>query len=463
MDISALDMFTIGIGPSSSHTVGPMRAARDFVQNLVYQKALCRVQRLHITLYGSLALTGKGHGTDRAILLGLLSWQPETIDPKDVDGILLKIRQEQTIVLDFSHSIGFYEKTDLIFNKDHRLPLHSNGMTFFAYDSFGRVLHSQTYYSVGGGFIMTEAQMQQPQQQLIHACDVPFAFNTMEQLKTHCKSSAKALIQILYANEYARGPFSSLDTRARAIWSAMRSCTKCGLAQEGLLPGGLNVKRRAAALWRQLQANKGKMGPSEGMEWLSVYALAVNEENAAGGRVVTAPTNGAAGVIPAVMHYLIDHEILPSSQEHEQTVAREFLMIAGAIGALYKAGASISAAEMGCQGEIGVASSMAAGAYCAALGGHYLQIEAAAEIAMEHHLGLTCDPVAGLVQIPCIERNTMGAVKAVTAARLALRGNGEQKVSLDQVIRTMLQTGKDMSDIYKETSLGGLAVNVVEC
>jgi L-serine dehydratase len=463
MDLSAFDMFTIGIGPSSSHTVGPMRAAKSFVDDLSRNLHLGRVSKLKIHLYGSLALTGRGHGTDTAILLGLTGYEPETIIPESVDIILEELRNKKSLYLGSQKMIDFVEAFDVIFDKTQRLELHSNGMMFQAFDLFDRVLNQQIYYSVGGGFILTHEQMQQPTQESASLSVATYPFKTMHDLKVHCISNNLTLQQLLLLNEKSWREEKEIQVRAKKIWLAMRHCAQRGLDRKGVLPGGLNVKRRAADLWTYLQQNKGKLGPSEGMEWLSVYALAINEENAAGGRVVTAPTNGAAGVIPAVMHYLIDHELMPSSSILEDQIAQDFLMIAGAVGVLYKMQASISAAEMGCQGEIGVASSMAAAAYCAALGGNLSQIEAAAEIAMEHHLGLTCDPIGGLVQIPCIERNTMGAVKAVTAGRLALRGSGEQKVSLDQVMKTMLQTGLDMNDIYKETSLGGLAVNVPEC
>jgi L-serine dehydratase len=382
-----------------------------------------------------------------------------------MEGMLEKIRSMQKLDVAASHSIDFFEPTDLLFEKDKWLPLHSNGMQFYAFDGFGKLLASEIYYSIGGGFFLTQAQLQAQSQHVDlsdEAVEKPaYEFETMQELEM--LQASLGLLPFLLQRESQFRSLEATGDLAWKIWQAMVQCAQRGLKTEGILPGGLEVKRRAPSLWKFLQENKGSVGPSEAMEWISAYALAVNEENAAGGRVVTAPTNGAAGVIPAVLHYLVFHEFQNLSLEKEKACVLHFLTVAGAIGLLYKKGASISAAEMGCQGEIGVASSMAAAGYAAVMGASFKQIEAAAEIAMEHHLGMTCDPVAGLVQIPCIERNTMGAVKAITAARLALRGNGEQKVSLDQVIRTMLQTGKDMSHIYKETSLGGLAVNVVEC
>lgn len=442
-----------------------MRAAWAFTQKI--NGYLNRVKRIQVILYGSLALTGKGHATDKAVLMGLSGQLPESIDPEVMSQMLSDIRKNQVISLAGEHSIDFFEPTDLLFEMDQRLPLHSNGMQFCAYDGFGKLISSETYYSVGGGFVMTQLELEAQEgveassQLQVEETLAPFDFNTMEQLGLLQKE--KGLLPFLYEREDLFRERSQTKSVAWQIWSAMKECASRGLKTDGILPGGLGVKRRAQSLWTYLQENKGRIGPSEAMEWISAYALAVNEENAAGGRVVTAPTNGAAGVIPAVLHYLLFHELGDNGLEAESLHVEHFLLVAGAIGLLYKKGASISAAEMGCQGEIGVASSMAAAGYAAVLGGSFEQIEAAAEIAMEHHLGMTCDPVAGLVQIPCIERNTMGAVKAITAARLALRGNGEQKVSLDQVIRTMFQTGKDMSHIYKETSLGGLAVNVVAC
>ena len=458
-------MYTIGVGPSSSHTVGPMRAAHAFSQKIKQESSLKSVKRVQVVLYGSLALTGKGHATDKAVLLGLMGELPESVDPEAMESMIEKVRSSWQLKLDGTHVIEFDELTDLLFEKDKRLPLHSNGMQFYAFDSFGNLLSSEIYYSVGGGFFLTQGQMQF---QASHECgekstsqENPFEFDTMQQLEV--LQAEGGLYSFLLKREALFGSLDQTKEAAWRIWSAMKCCAQRGLRTQGILPGGLLVKRRAATLWNYLQENRGQIGPSEAMEWISAYALAINEENAAGGRVVTAPTNGAAGVIPAVLHYLVFHELKDLDESRERECIEKFLIVAGAIGLLYKKGASISAAEMGCQGEIGVASSMAAAGYAAVMGASFKQIEAAAEIAMEHHLGMTCDPVAGLVQIPCIERNTMGAVKAVTAARLALRGDGQQKVSLDQVIRTMLQTGKDMNHIYKETSLGGLAVNVVEC
>lgn len=460
MTISAFDLFSIGIGPSSSHTMGPMRAAKKFVDFLSRRHLLNNTYQIKAELYGSLALTGKGHGTDRAILLGLEGHTPEGVNPDSVEGIIHNIRHHQTLQLPGTHSISFNEEKHLIFHYDEVLPFHPNGMRFTAKDAEGKVLASKVYYSIGGGFIVEEEKVDPESPIGDHAHAIPYPFHTAEELLLHCKNQNKTIEQIVMDNERTWRTDAEIDEGLFRIWDVMQRCVERGCRSEGILPGGLNVRRRAANLYKNLnqQPNQGKNEPDSVMKWVSVWALAVNEESAAGGRVVTAPTNGAAGIIPAVLHYYVNFTPSPTKEG-----IRTFFLTAGAIGILYKLGASISAAEMGCMGEVGVACSMAAGGLTAALGGSVLQVENAAEIGMEHNLGLTCDPVMGLVQIPCIERNTMGAIKAINAMILALEGDGQHRVSLDQVINTMRQTGTDMKTIYKETSLGGLAVNVPEC
>jgi L-serine dehydratase len=459
MAISVFDLFSIGIGPSSSHTVGPMRAARKFVIELENSKIISKVAHVKVDLYGSLALTGMGHSTDKAIMLGLEGFTPEGVDPENIKSIIEKIKHSRKISLLDKFQIPFEEELQIIFHKDKQLPYHPNGMRFTAYDAGGKELLSKVYYSVGGGFIIghNEASQDKSLGDSTHA--LPHPFKTAEELLLICRTHKLTIAEVMILNELTWRSKDDIRKGLLRIWEVMKECTKRGCREEGILPGGLQVKRRAAALYRSLTEQRdAKPRPAEVMEWVSLWALAVNEENAAGSRVVTAPTNGAAGVIPSVLHYYTN--LVPDSTEDGVI---DFFLTAGAIGILYKEGASISAAEMGCMGEVGVACSMAAAGLTAALKGNNEQIENAAEIGMEHNLGLTCDPIMGLVQIPCIERNTMGAVKAINATLLALQGDGSHRVSLDQVIATMRQTGKDMNSIYKETSLGGLAVNVPEC
>ncbi len=456
--ISVLDLFTIGIGPSSSHTVGPMRAGCRFVHGLAESGLLVRVCRIEAHLYGSLALTGKGHGTDKAVLLGLEGEMPETVDVDSVPARIERIRQERTLRVPGRGEISFDEATDLVFHRMESLPAHPNGMRFIAKDASGDEVLARTFYSVGGGFLVDDDTATGNMETGTAA--LPFGFRSGDELLAQAAASGLSLSEMTLRYECRWRP--EVETRARllAVWHAMQACVQRGCRCDGTLPGGLKVRRRAPALFAELSAGAeaALRDPLTALDWVSLWAMAVNEENAAGGRVVTAPTNGAAGIIPAVLHYFVR---LRGGVDEDRIV--RFLLTAGAIGILYKLNASISGAEVGCQGEVGVACSMAAAALCEALGGTVPQVENAAEIGMEHNLGLTCDPIGGLVQVPCIERNAMGAVKAINAARLALRGDGRHHVSLDKVIRTMRQTGADMSTKYKETSRGGLAVNVVEC
>lgn len=459
MMISIFDMFSIGIGPSSSHTVGPMKAARAFIRQLSDYQQLALTKQVKVELFGSLAFTGKGHGTDNAILLGLEGNTPEEVDPDIIKPRAQAITESQQIRLDGTHEIAFHYLNDMIFNFKDLLPAHTNGMRFTAYDQAQQCLISKIYYSIGGGFILDEDEISLPSSH-IYTPDCPYPFTNAKTLLELCEQHHLTITELMLANECSVRPASEVQARILHIAKIMRECIEKGCHSPGILPGGLEVKRRAPVLFQKLNA-KGKPSSHEhtdSMVWLNLYAIAVNEENAAGGRVVTAPTNGAAGIIPAVLHYYLT--FYPQTHPH---AAMDFLLTACAIGILYKKGASISGAEVGCQGEVGVACSMAAGALTAVLGGTPYQIENAAEIAMEHHLGMTCDPINGLVQIPCIERNAMGAVKAVNATLLALLGDGQHYVSLDKVIATMKQTGKDMMTIYKETSQGGLAANLPEC
>ena len=433
--VSVFDIFKIGIGPSSSHTVGPMKAARTFANNLQGSD----VANIHVTLFGSLAWTGKGHGTDAAILLGLAGHEPETIDPDKVEDILVRIREENRFHIDF--------------NYERELGRHTNGMSFVALDAEGNTLREEDWFSLGGGFV---ARGDEPEM-LVDKVDPPFKYKTSESLLGLAAENNLTIAELLRENEATWCDALEVDAKIDSIWNAMNACIERGMRTEGVLPGKMAVLRRAAKLSKRLR-NRGEPQPLDAIEWVNVFAIAVNEENAAGGRVVTSPTNGAAGIIPAVLRFYV--EFVP---EADQAGIRRFLLTAGAIGILYKVNASISGAEMGCQGEVGVACSMSAGGLAAALGGSNDHVEEAAEIGMEHNLGLTCDPIGGLVQIPCIERNAMGAVKAINAAKLAMHGDGTHKVTLDQVIETMRQTGEDMSSHYKETSRGGLAVNVPEC
>jgi len=455
MSLSVFDIFKIGIGPSSSHTIGPMNAARQFVLDLEQQGLLDGTAKVSVQLYGSLALTGQGHCTDRAVLLGLEGHRPDEIETDTIETTIERIRSSGRVSLLGRHEIAFDEPLDVLYHRNQVLPGHSNGMRFAALDAAGKVLLGEEFYSIGGGFIQRAGEGGASNS--ASAANVPFPFSSSEQLLKLGREQGLEIFELVLANE--RTWRRDEETRAGLlrIWRVMQGCVERGFHAEGLLPGVLKVPRRAPKMYRTL-TSEGSRRALEVMDWVNAYALAVNEENAAGGRVVTAPTNGAAGIVPAVLHYYLRFE--PGADE--EGVVR-FLLTAGAIAMLYKQNASISGAEMGCQGEVGVACSMAAAGLMAALHGTNQQIENAAEIGMEHNLGLTCDPIAGLVQIPCIERNAMGSVKAINAARLAMRGDGSHKVSLDQVIATMRQTGRDMSSIYKETSQGGLAVNVPEC
>jgi L-serine dehydratase len=455
MTLSVFDIFKVGIGPSSSHTMGPMRAAREFVSGLQRDGLLGATREVAVRLYGSLALTGVGHGTDRAVLMGLTGADPESVDPDSIEPTIAGIRSSGRIRLLSEHEIDFDEPMQLLFMMHERLPRHSNGMRFTALGAEGRVLREEDYYSIGGGFIVRGDE--EEARDTAARAPLPHPFTSGEELLALCRAHGLEIFELVLANERSLASESEVRGKLTHIWQVMQACVERGFRQTGLLPGVLKVRRRAPRLYRIL-TESGTPKPLDVMDWVNAYALAVNEENAAGGRVVTAPTNGAAGIVPAVLHYYRRFE--PGA--NEEGVFR-FLLTAAAIGMLYKRNASISGAEMGCQGEVGVACSMAAAGLVAALQGTNEQTENAAEIGMEHNLGLTCDPVAGLVQIPCIERNAMGAVKAVNAARLAMRGDGTHKVSLDQVIATMRQTGTDMQTIYKETSQGGLAVNVPEC
>lgn len=458
MAISVLEMFTIGIGPSSSHTVGPMRAAGRFVQRLDEAQQLENIRRLELHLYGSLAMTGKGHGTDRALLLGFEGETPEGVDVDAIPQRLERIRAGHCLKVGGAHDVEFEEPRDLVFHRQQRLSAHANGMRFVARDAAGTQLLEKVYYSVGGGFIAGEqeaaaGQLAREQRSL------PFPYRCGDDWLRFAREANLSVSEMTLRNEACWRPEAETRAGLLRVWQAMHACVERGCRAPGLLPGPLHVVRRASRLYRELTEHPevNLRDPLAVLDWVSLWAMAVNEENAAGGRVVTAPTNGAAGIIPAVLHYLVRVR-----GADDDAIAR-FLLTAGAIGLIYKLNASISGAEVGCQGEVGVACSMAAGALAEILGGTVAQVENAAEIGMEHNLGLTCDPVGGLVQVPCIERNAMGAVKAINAARLALAGDGTHRVSLDKVIATMRQTGADMSTKYKETSRGGLAVNVVEC
>ncbi|MFI8382038.1 L-serine ammonia-lyase [Pseudomonas sp. NPDC079086] len=458
MSLSVFDLFKIGIGPSSSHTVGPMLAALRFAEGLRRDDLLSSTDSIKVELYGSLGATGKGHGSDKAVLLGLEGEQPDTVDTNNVDARLAAIRSTGELNLLGEKPIRFVEKQHLAMIRKP-LPFHPNGMIFRAFDAAGLQIRSREYYSVGGGFVVDE-QAAGADRIVEDTTPLQYPFTTGKQLLAHCAEHNLSISQVMLANEAAWRPEAETRTRLLHIWQVMQDCVEAGCRNEGIMPGGLKVKRRAAALHRQLckHPEASLRDALSVLDWVNLYALAVNEENASGGRVVTAPTNGAAGIVPAVLHYY--SRFIPSS--NDDGVVR-FLLTAAAIGILYKENASISGAEVGCQGEVGVACSMAAGALCEVLGGSVNQVENAAEIGMEHNLGLTCDPIGGLVQVPCIERNAMGSVKAINAARMALRGDGQHFVSLDKVIRTMRQTGADMNNKYKETARGGLAVNIVEC
>lgn len=463
MALSVFDLFKIGIGPSSSHTVGPMRAARQFAMRLRESGALPRTERITVTLYGSLGATGKGHGSDKAILLGLEGHEPDSVDVDAIAGIVQRVRDSRELKLPGEKTLRFDEKRDLVFDHHATLPLHSNGMRFVARDSGDAELLTGTYYSVGGGFVVSDEPADgggTGKRIVPDLTELPYPFHTGDELLSICEREKASIAGIMRRNERRWRSDAEIDAGLLRIWNVMQACVQRGCATPGTLPGGYKVKRRAPELYRQLTAPQmaAPQDPLIALDWVNLWALAVNEENAAGGRVVTAPTNGAAGIVPSLMHYY-------SRFVHGANDAGivDFLLTAGAIGFLYKENASISGAEVGCQGEVGVACSMAAAALTAVLGGSVRQVENAAEIAMEHHLGLTCDPVGGLVQIPCIERNAIGAAKAINVARMALRGDGTHYVSLDKVIKTMRETGADMKTKYKETSRGGLAVNIVEC
>ncbi|MCJ8506947.1 L-serine ammonia-lyase [Rhizobium lemnae] len=465
MFLSVFDVFKIGVGPSSSHTMGPMSAANRFLDLIVSNEwprpVGSHVSAIKASLHGSLAFTGIGHGTGRAVILGLMGEAPNTVDPDRMDDVIEQVERSGRITPPGHPGYDFQPATDLIFDKKQPLPGHANGMSFSAFDKDGRLLLKRIYYSIGGGFVVTDTELEAMRgQKNAAAAKVPYPFSTAKQMLEMARASGLSIADMKRANELTRMSEEKLDRGLDEIWSAMSGCIDRGLKVDGIMPGGLKVRRRAKSIYEKLtnDARSNRLNPVLANDWLSVYAMAVNEENAGGGRVVTAPTNGAAGVIPASIRYFLHF--------HEDATikdVRTFLLTAAAVGGIIKHNASISGAEVGCQGEVGSAAAMAAAGLAAVMDGTPEQIENAAEIALEHHLGMTCDPVAGLVQVPCIERNALGAVKAVTAASLAIKGDGSHFVPLDAAIETMRQTGNDMSEKYKETSTGGLAVNVVEC
>lgn len=456
MAISTFELFKIGIGPSSSHTVGPMRAAKMFVDSHREAGLLNQVDRVEVHLFGSLGATGKGHGTDKAVIGGLVGWEPETVDPQALIQLQSAVTQTRKLRFDGERELNFDPQFHIKFS-GKVVGAHVNAMEIHSFASDGAALLSKRYYSVGGGFVVNENATGDDRIVLDQTC-VAYPFSTGQQLLQLCEDHGLSISTLMLKNEQAWRPESEVRSRLLEIWQVMKECVHRGCREEGILPGGLKVRRRAAPLFRKLQSESASEIPLSSMDWVDLWALAVNEENAAGGRVVTAPTNGAAGIVPAVLHYY--HRFCPGADD-DGTV--RFLLSAAAIGTLFKINASISGAEVGCQGEVGSACSMAAAGLAEVLGGTPAQVENAAEIGMEHNLGLTCDPIGGLVQVPCIERNAMGAVKAINAARLAMRGDGKHFVSLDKVIKTMRETGKDMKTKYKETARGGLAVNVIEC
>ncbi len=455
MELSIFDLFSIGIGPSSSHTVGPMKAAKRFALALEKNDLLSAATRVEIILYGSLGFTGKAHGSEKAILMGLEGEDPENLDPDEIPERIKTITEKNLINLLKKKEINFSLTNDLIFNRTETLPLHSNGMKFFAYTDNNLILE-KTYYSVGGGFVHSvDGSIT-----TVTKTSFPYSFTSGRELLEKCKSNNLSISSLVLENEKSLRPESEIKEKVLSLWYAMDNCIKKGYQTSGILPGGLKVKRRAHDLYSKLNQDnttKKNLDPLKILDWVSLYAISVNEENAAGGKVVTAPTNGAAGIIPAVLSYYVNF------CNGNQDGIIKFLLTASAIASLFKLNASISGAEVGCQGEVGVACSMAAAGLTEVMGGTPEQVENAAEIGMEHNLGLTCDPIGGLVQVPCIERNAMGAVKAINASRLALQGDGSHFVHLDKVIKTMKETGKDMMEKYKETSRGGLAVNVIEC
>ncbi len=470
MFLSVFDIFKIGIGPSSSHTMGPMVAAARFLDDLRGGVDMIpgsgQPAALGASLHGSLAFTGKGHATDRAVILGLCGLMPDTLDPDAAEALEAEVRRSGEVHPEGLGPLAFRPETDLVFDYGPALPGHANGLVLSARDASGNLCHTETYYSIGGGFVMTGRELEREREGGVDslgdrkaAMDYPYPFGTAAEMLRMGAASGKTIAEMKRANETViRG--AGLDAAIDRIAAAMDACIERGLARDGILPGGLKLRRRARAIHEQLKAERGQnlSQPHQANDWMSVYAMAVNEENAAGGRVVTSPTNGAAGVVPAVLRYYRDHCVGAT-----EAGARDLLLVAAAIGGLIKHNASISGAEVGCQGEVGSASSMAAAGLCASLGGSYEQVENAAEIALEHHLGMTCDPAAGLVQVPCIERNALGAIKAVSAASLALRGDGKHFMPLDNCIKVMLETGRDMNLKYKETSTGGIAVNIPEC
>ncbi|QLE85911.1 MULTISPECIES: L-serine ammonia-lyase [Shewanella] len=457
--ISVFDMFKIGIGPSSSHTVGPMKAGNIFINDLSEHGHIDATDELRSELFGSLGQTGKGHGTGKAVILGLMGEAPETVNTDNIDQILTQVEQQQTLTMACGKTVLFTKENGITYHRRKSLPAHANAMTLYAY-SKGECIYQRTYYSVGGGFILDEdeitAQDASPAAPIISA---PHDFNSAKELLDCCTENGLSISSLMMENELSIASEDDVKQQLWHIWQTMKNCVERGYQKEGILPGGLKLRRRAPAMYRRLKAEgKHSVDPLMAMDWVDLFALSVNEQNAAGDRVVTAPTNGAAGIIPAVLCY---YDMFV--QKVDIDICCRYLLTAAAIGILYKKNASISGAEVGCQGEVGVACSMAAAALTEIMGGTVEHVENAAEIGMEHNLGLTCDPVGGLVQVPCIERNAMGAVKAINASRMALRGDGNHKVSLDKVIKTMMDTGKDMRSKYKETAKGGLAVNIVEC
>lgn len=461
MAVSVFDLFKIGIGPSSSHTVGPMRAAKLFALRLEALGVLSHVRQLRCELYGSLGATGRGHGTDKAVILGLMGQNPDTVPIDSIDLWMAEVRERRALTVLGHTSVSFDQETDLRFLPLKSLPFHPNGLRFFALDGQGQELSGRSYFSVGGGFVISEEVAEDDHRHAAVAPDsgvLPHPFHSAAELLTLTRAHQCSMADIMRRNELHWRTEADIRAGLLKLWHTMQACVDRGCQNPGELPGGFHVQRRAPGLFQKLQNPIQSADPLQVMDWVNLFALAVNEENAAGGRVVTAPTNGAAGIVPAVLHYY--HRFVPGANEQG---IEDFFLTAAAIGLLYKENASISGAEVGCQGEVGVACSMAAAGLCAVMGGSPEQVENAAEIGMEHHLGMTCDPVGGLVQIPCIERNALAAVKAINAARLALHGDGSHRVSLDKVIETMRQTGADMKDKYKETARGGLAVNIIEC